>query len=93
LVFSQIGHVLSIRSEKQFIFQKGIFSNPLLIYTIVITIILHLLVIYTPIGNHLLKTEPLSLKELLFCIGVSAIVFHAVELEKWYKFHFKMQQN
>lgn len=85
LAFSQLGHVLAIRSEKQFIFQKGLFSNPFLIQTILITAILQLLVIYTPIGNQLFKTQPLTITELGFCFGMSAIVFHAVELEKWIK--------
>ncbi len=85
LAFSQLGHVLAIRSEKQFLFQKGIFSNPFLIKTIISTSILQLLVIYTPIGNQLFKTEPLTISELGFCIAMSAIVFHAVELEKWIK--------
>lgn len=85
LAFSQLGHVLAIRSEKQYLFRKGLFSNPFLIQTIIITAILQLLVIYTPLGNELFKTEPLTIKELGFCVGVSAIVFHAVELEKWIK--------
>ncbi|GIV43389.1 MAG: ATPase [Bacteroidia bacterium] len=85
LAFSQLGHVLAIRSEKQFLFQKGIFSNPFLIQTIILTSILQLLVIYTPIGNQLFKTEPLTITELGLCFAMSAIVFHAVELEKWIK--------
>ncbi len=85
LAFSQLGHVLAIRSERQFLFQKGIFSNPFLIQTIILTSILQLLVIYTPIGNQLFKTEPLTITELGFCFAMSAIVFHAVELEKWIK--------
>ncbi len=85
LALSQLGHVLAIRSEKQFIFQKGIFSNPFLIQTITFTIFLQLLVIYTPIGNTLFKTEPLTWTELLFCFVMSAVVFHTVELEKWIK--------
>jgi len=86
LAFSQLGHVLAIRSEKQFLFQKGIFSNPFLIQTIIFTILLQLLVIYTPLGNTLFKTEPLSWTELGFCFIMSAVVFHAVELEKWIKY-------
>jgi Ca2+-transporting ATPase len=85
LAFSQLGHVLAIRSEKQYLFKKGLFSNRFLIQTIIFTVILQLLVIYTPLGNKLFKTEPLTLEELGFCFGLSAVVFHAVEFEKWIK--------
>ena len=36
-------------------------------------------------ANELFKTQPLSLSELLICIGLSVIVFHAVEAEKLVK--------
>jgi Ca2+-transporting ATPase len=35
--------------------------------------------------NELFKTQPLTILELIICIGFSVIVFHAVELEKWIK--------
>jgi Ca2+-transporting ATPase len=35
-----------------------------------------------PFANKILKTQPLSLNELLVCIAASAVVFHAVEIEK-----------
>lgn len=88
LAFSQLGHVLAIRSEKQYLYHRGLLSNRFLIYTIIFTIFLQLIVIYTPLGNELFKTQPLSIKELGFCVGVSAIVFHAVEFEKWVRNRF-----
>jgi Ca2+-transporting ATPase len=53
--------------------------------TLIFTFLLQLGVIYLPIANELFKTQPLTLTELLICIIASAIVFHAVELEKWIK--------
>jgi Ca2+-transporting ATPase len=43
------------------------------------------MVIYLPVMNRLFKTEPLSWLELLVCVLLSSVVFHAVELEKWIK--------
>jgi P-type Ca2+ transporter type 2C len=83
LAFSQLGHVLAIRSEKQFLFQQGIFSNLPLLGAVMLTIILQLCVIYLPAANTLFKTQPLSLNELFICFLASAMVFHAVELEKF----------
>ena len=83
LAFSQLGHVLAIRSESEFLYKQGIFSNKGLLGAILLTVVLQLLVIYTPAGNAFFKTQPLSLVELGICVGISAVVFHAVELEKF----------
>ncbi|MFY8026185.1 MAG: cation-translocating P-type ATPase [Sediminibacterium sp.] len=85
LSFAQLGHVLAVRSDKTFLFKQGIFSNTLLLLSVLFTFCLQLAVIYIPYLNELLKTQPLSLKELGFCILMAMIVFHAVELEKLIK--------
>lgn len=85
LSLSQLGHVLAIRSETEYIFKKGLFSNLPLLGAILLTFLLQLGVIYLPVANELFSTQPLSLVELLICIGVAAVVFHAVEVEKWIK--------
>jgi len=91
LSLAQLGHVSAIRSEKEFIFKKGFFSNRPLLAAVVFTFLLQLAVIYFPFANKIFKTQPLSLSELLICIGISAIVFHAVELEKWVKKKFRLK--
>jgi Ca2+-transporting ATPase len=85
LLVSQLGHVLAIRSDKHFIFEKGFFSNPLLLGAVAVTFLLQLAIIYMPFANKIFKTQPLTINELLICIVLSAIVFHAVELEKFIK--------
>lgn len=85
LSLTQLGHVLAIRSEKQSLYKQGLFTNLPLFGAVVLTFILQLAVIYLPFANKLFKTQPLSLYEILICIGASAIVFHTVELEKWIK--------
>ncbi|MBK6565161.1 MAG: cation-translocating P-type ATPase [Saprospiraceae bacterium] len=85
LSLSQLGHVLAVRSDRTFLYKQGIFSNPPLLISVLITFILQLGVIYLPFMNKIFKTQPLTLEELGICIGVSVIVFHAVELEKWIK--------
>ncbi|MCM0059901.1 MAG: cation-translocating P-type ATPase [Algoriphagus sp.] len=83
LSFSQLGHVLAIRSDRTFLFKQGILSNKPLLLAVGGTCVLQLAVIYLPFFNDLFKTEALSLGELAACLGMSALVFHAVELEKW----------
>ena len=85
LSFAQLGHVLAVRSDKTFLFQQGIFSNPLLLLSVLFTFCLQLGVIYIPFLNTIFKTQPLSLQELGFCTLMAMVVFHAVELEKLIK--------
>jgi Ca2+-transporting ATPase len=82
LCLGQLAHVMAIRSENISLFQQGIFSNKILIFTVVITFALQLAIIYFSYFNKIFKTQPLTIKELLFCIGVASLVFIAVEIEK-----------
>ncbi|MDH5546943.1 MAG: calcium-translocating P-type ATPase, PMCA-type [Gammaproteobacteria bacterium] len=83
LTFSQLAHVMAIRSETQSLLQFGIGSNKKLLFAVSLTIGLQLLIIYLPFFNDIFKTQALSISELLICCGLSFIVFLAVELEKY----------
>ena len=85
LCFSQMGHVMTIRSERESIFKIGVFSNKLLLGALSLTVSLQLMIIYTPFLNDVFRTQPLTIMELAITIVVSATVFWAVELEKWLK--------
>jgi P-type Ca2+ transporter type 2C len=54
-----------------------------MVAAILFTFLLQLAVIYLPWANDIFKTQPLSPAELAICIGLAAVIFHAVELEKW----------
>lgn len=83
LCFSQMGHVLAIRSENESLFSLGLFSNRPLLGAFILTVILQMATIYVPFLNPVFKTEPLTLNELLITLLLSSIVFFAVEIEKW----------
>jgi len=85
LSLSQLGHVLAIRGDREFLYHQGIFSNLPLLGAVLLTCVLQLIVIYLPLANEIFKTQPLSFSELSICIGASALLFHVVELEKWVK--------
>ncbi|MBK8086501.1 MAG: cation-translocating P-type ATPase [Chitinophagaceae bacterium] len=85
LALTQLGHVMAIRSEREFLFKQGIFSNMPLVGAVLLTILLQMGVIYLPFANEIFKTNPLTVNELAICFGASAIVFHAVEMEKLIK--------
>ncbi len=85
LSFSQMAHVMAIRSDWQSIFKQGIFGNKQLAAAVLSTFVLQLAGIYTPFLQDVFSTQALSMNELLICIGLSSIVFWAVEIEKWFK--------
>lgn len=88
LAFSQLGHVLAVRSDRSFLFQQGFLSNKPLLLAVGFTFFLQLGVIYLPFMNPIFRTEPLDLEELLFSGGMALVVFHAVEVEKWIRSRF-----
>ncbi|MFV8340870.1 cation-translocating P-type ATPase [Flavobacterium sp. XS2P39] len=85
LCFSQLGHVIVIRSGRQSIFKIGFFSNRPMIGALLITIILQFMIIYMPFFNEVFKTQPLTIYELLLTLAASSIVFWSGEFEKWIK--------
>ena len=85
LCFSQLGHVMVIRSGQDSIFKIGFFSNKPMVGALLITITLQFVIIYMPFFNEVFKTQPLTLNELLLTLAVSSIVFWAGEIEKWIK--------
>jgi Ca2+-transporting ATPase len=89
LCFSQLGHVMAIRSENRFIFRHGFLSNPPLLIAVCFTTALQLALIYLPPLQRLFSLQELTIVELIVCILLSSVVFHAVELEKFLRLKFK----
>lgn len=83
LTLSQLGNVLAMRSEQESVFQQGLWSNPQLFGVVLFTFALQMATIYIPFLNLIFKTTPLTLNELVFCLGLSTVVFAAVEIKKW----------
>jgi len=85
LCILQLGHVMAIRSEKLSLFQQGVLSNKPLLLTVTATICFQLATVYIPVLNPVFKTQPLTAWELALVLGLSTIVFIAVEIEKYFK--------
>ncbi|NGY38030.1 cation-translocating P-type ATPase [Flavobacterium sp. XN-5] len=83
LCFSQMGHVMAIRSTRESVFKIGFFSNKPMLISLLLTVSLQLIIIYTPFFNEVFRTQPLSYLELVITLAVSSIIFWAVEIEKW----------
>jgi len=83
LTLAQMGNALALRTNKDSVFQVGFLSNPYMVGAVLLTFVLQLAVIYVPFLQRAFDTQALTLNELLLTLAASAIVFIAVELDKW----------
>jgi len=83
IVVMQIVNVFLCRSAVRSVFATGIFDNPLIIWGVVLEISLILLITYSPWGNFLLGTAPVSTQLWLFLVPFAAGMFALEELRKW----------
>jgi len=79
---SQMGNVLTIRSQKQSLFTIGLFSNKLMLWSVMIVLLLQLAITYTPFLQQVFHTEALTLKEFLITGAASSLLFFAGEIQK-----------
>lgn len=82
LCLAQMGHALAIRSDSQLTIQMNPLSNPYVLGAVTLTTVLQLLLIYVGPLSVFFGTHPLSLNELLICVGFSLLMFVWIELEK-----------
>lgn len=83
LTFSQMAHVMAIRSEYQSLFRLGLLSNKPLLAAVLLTFLLQLALTYVPVLQAFFSTTALPAQGLLLTLALSSIVFLAVESEKW----------
>jgi len=82
LTFTQLAHVMVIRSDSESLVTIGFASNRPLLITVILTLALQLALIYVPVLAGVFNTVPLSIFELSLCVACAALIFAAVEVEK-----------
>jgi Ca2+-transporting ATPase len=85
LTLSQMGHVLAIRSGRESLFRVGLLSNKFLLGAVLLTFVLQLSVIFWGPLQAIFDTQALTAVELAISLGLSTIVFWAVEIEKRFR--------
>jgi Ca2+-transporting ATPase len=83
LCFSQLGSALAVRSERRSVFAQGLLANRPLTAALLLIVLLHLAVIYVPWLQAVFRTQPLGAGDLAVAVGLSSVVFMAMELAKW----------
>lgn len=82
LCLAQMGHALAARSSSQLVITMDPKTNPYLYWSVGLTTLLQLALIYVPILRRFFGLQPLTGIELLICLGFSSLVLVWVELEK-----------
>jgi Ca2+-transporting ATPase len=83
LTLAQMGNALATRSDNDTLVEIGIFSNPSLLGSVLLTLVLQLAVIYVPFLQGIFETVSLTPAELAISLLFSLIVLAAVETVKW----------
>lgn len=90
MTFIQNLHVLNCRSEKNSIFKTSLYSNPLIIITIIGSILLQIIVINVPALTKILKITNLSFNKIVISFCYSLLILLIAEL---YKLIYKKLNN
>lgn len=85
LAASELIRSLNNRSEKHSIFAKELKPNFMLYWTIIISLFVQMLIVYTSLGNTVLKTVPLGGDMLLLCMVCGLLPLIGVEFYKYSK--------
>ena len=82
LTLAQMGNAMALRSNRESLFQIGVFSNPMMLGAVLVTFLLQLALIYIPFFQTIFDTKALTATELAISLLLSLIVFIAVEIKK-----------
>jgi Ca2+-transporting ATPase len=82
LTFTQMAHVLAIRSMRETLFRRGVFTNVPLLLAVAATVLLQLAVVYAPPLQRIFRTVPLLPGTVALCAVASAALFFALEGRK-----------
>jgi Ca2+-transporting ATPase len=83
LTLAQMGNALAVRSDRQSLFQLGLGSNRPMLGAVALTFALQLLITYWAPAQGVFRTTALPPGELLISLAASALLFVALELNKW----------
>jgi Ca2+-transporting ATPase len=83
LTLSQLVNVLVIRSARESVFGRHLYSNRPLVGALLVTLALHFTVVYWPPLQTFFNTAPLTLAELATCVLLSSAVLFVSEIEKF----------
>jgi magnesium-transporting ATPase (P-type) len=84
IIVMQIVNVFLCRSSARSVFSIGLLGNPLIGWGVILEIALIVLIDYTPWGNLIFGTAPISAEVWLFVMPFGIVLFISEELRKWF---------
>jgi Ca2+-transporting ATPase len=84
LSIDSLFYVFSCKSLRRNLWHINLFSNKLLVISLIVGILTLLLAIYNPFFQMLLKTVPLSLSDWIIIVGLGLAEIALIEITKWY---------
>jgi len=87
-VIGELFYLFNCRSLNYSVFKLGLFSNRPIIVGVVLMVLMQLGYTYLPFMNTAFHSEPISLLEWGYCVGVGVVIYVLVELEKIVKNRF-----
>ncbi|MER3432751.1 MAG: magnesium-transporting ATPase [Leptolyngbya sp. ERB_1_1] len=93
LCLAQMGHAIAIRSNNRLTIELNPFTNLYVWAAVILTSILQLMLVYVPPLRAFFGTHYLPFNELMVCVGVSALMFVWIEMEKlFFRFYFRKKR-
>ena len=83
IIVMQIVNVFLCRSRSRSIFSMSLLGNPLILWGVLLEIVLLLFIGYTPLGNAIFGTAPISGTAWLFILPFAFGLMFLEELRKW----------
>ena len=91
MVFIQNIHVFNCRSEKESAFSMPLHTNPLLLVTVLGSILLQIIVMEVTILSKFLKASPIPYPHMFILVAFALIILIAMEVFKMIKINLKKQ--
>ena len=82
MAFSQAALAMALRSDRLSVFRQGVWSNRPMLVAVAVVVGLQLLIVYLPALQVVFHTTPLSIGEIVVCVGVALAVLAFVEAWK-----------
>jgi Ca2+-transporting ATPase len=86
LAIMQVFQALGTRSNRESLVTTGLASNPVMLGTIALIIVLQVIAVYAPVlSTTVLQVQPLGAREWLLVFGAGGAMLLSTECEKWWQ--------
>lgn len=83
LALAQVAQATALRSFRSSFFAMGLFTNPLLLFMVLLVVLLQGVAVYLPWMQLFFRTAALSVEQLRWALLPAVVVFTLLEGEKW----------